>query len=288
MDPGSTTENSFISTLNLSHSDQEGLQDTLATFTRAVQLHSQDSSAYIQLGLSLYHRCYPQSAIIAYNRAISITSIHATVFSYLGDALCEVSQYDDAIKAYNTAIELEVSSCSRTYINLAYALRSCSRLVEALDAVQRALDIDPECGIAHIMQGEILFGQSKADQAKEAIKIAMRLWPALGDMHIRLGVNLYEKRKLEEAVEVYRANFRDDFKWMYMYLVLSMNLRMVDGSMLSIAIKACELALKADSRSLYAYLSIALLCSQTKNKDKALDAAKSAVKLNSSHCECSF
>ncbi len=140
----------------------------------------------------LYNRCYPQAAIIAYNHAISLGLNHATVLSHLGDALCEVSRYDDSIEAYNTAIELEASSCSRTYTSLAYALYSRSRLVEAQDAVVRALDLNPKCGIAHLMQGEILFRQSKAEEAKETVRTTMRLWSVVGDMHIRIDVDLYE------------------------------------------------------------------------------------------------
>ena len=56
-------QQNFITRLNLSTADQSDLQEVLQGFNSAIQLNPDDYDAYIQLALSLYHQCHPDSAI---------------------------------------------------------------------------------------------------------------------------------------------------------------------------------------------------------------------------------
>ena len=119
----------FVKHLNLSISDQLGLQEALQAFNSAVRLNPNDYDAYTQLGLSLYQQCYPDPAIMVYNHLIPLRP-HPELFCHLGNALCLINHYEDAINAYREALKLDPSLLT-AYVDLAFALCLCSRMEEA-------------------------------------------------------------------------------------------------------------------------------------------------------------
>ena len=236
MNQGELSQSSFISSLNLSSSDQHILREAISSFTQATQTNPNDSGVYVQLGLSLYHRCYPETAIVAYNHAISLDSDHAPVYSHLGDALSEAGRLDEAINAYKTAIDLDPLFLA-AYVNLASALYSCSRMDEALVAGRKALQIDSEAFSAHVVLCEILLTQSKTEEAKEEISVVRRLWTGIEDMRNLFGVGLHQAGKATEAAEAYESSS----KMIYKYFVCSLSIgATMSEDEQSTVVKGCE------------------------------------------------
>ena len=64
-------ENSFISSLNLSHSEFLSLEEDIRAFTYAINLKPEDYYAYLSLGQTLYKRSHLDKSIKAYNLSIS-------------------------------------------------------------------------------------------------------------------------------------------------------------------------------------------------------------------------
>ena len=65
-------QNQFISSLNLTNSDQLALRDTLNAFSQAIQTNPNDFNTYVELGLNLYQKCYLEASIIAYEYAVTL------------------------------------------------------------------------------------------------------------------------------------------------------------------------------------------------------------------------
>ena len=283
------TVNTFLSGLNLSSSDQLTLQDVFSTFEHAIDLNPADPDAYMQLGLSLDCKCYPESAITAYNQAIILRPNHMMQLYHLGNALCKMSRYDEAINTYKNAIDHDSLSAT-PHVGLAFVFYLTSRTREAIEETQRALQLDPNLYSAHILQGTILrFRRGNVLTSKENVEVVNKSWSLLQDMYTTLGVSLYDMGRITEAVKMYEAQLTltFDFKWLFLYFLVSSKAKKENDELLSLGIKICEIALASEPRNMYAYF--AMICLFLKKKDnRALEMAEKAVKINPRHDEALF
>ena len=278
----------FLCSLNLSSSDQLTLQDVFSTFTRAIDLDSADPNAYVQLGLSLDYKCYPEPAIIAYTHAITLRPYHMMTFYCLGNALCKMSRYNEAVDVYRSAIEHD-SLSAEPHVGLAFVFYLTSRTKEAIEETQTALQLDPNLYSAHIMQGVTLrFRRKNIAKSKERIEAAQKSWFVLQDMHTTLGVSLYDMGRVTEAVKMYEGQFTFDFKWLFLYFLMSSEVNRDDDALLSLGIKVCEIALTSEPRNMYACLASTRLLLKKKDNARALEMAKSAVDTNPKNDEALF
>ena len=114
-----------------------------------------------------------------------------------------------------------------------------------------------------------------------------QLWPTTENMYTVFGVNLYDSGRMEEAMQIYQATFKEDFKWMYLYMAYILGID-DNADKLSVAEKVCKLALAANPRDMFAGLALGFLLDEQGNIDEAIEVIKSVVERNPKSSEGYF
>ena len=113
-------------------------------YQQILNLSPEHTNTYINLG-RLYHKqnCFEQ-AVKYYNQGISLNPQQpAWVYRFLGNCLQELGHLEDAIAQYNHALNLP-SYPPMIYIDLGNALRKQNRDMEANQAYQKAIELNPQ------------------------------------------------------------------------------------------------------------------------------------------------
>lgn len=119
----------------------------------------------------------------------------------LGLALSE-QDVDEAIKTFRRVITLRPDHALAHY-NLALVLKRVDRGREAIDALLRALAIEPRPE-AHFALGTIYFHQGDFDRAAAALEAAVAGEPRFVDAYISLAAVLKAKGRLPHAIDALR------------------------------------------------------------------------------------
>jgi Flp pilus assembly protein TadD len=115
----------------------------------------------------------------------------------------QAGRYDEA--------EMSALSITQQYPNhqfgwkvLAVVLKISGRMPEALAAVQKAVELDPEDAEAHNNLGNMLRELGRLNEAEASCRNAIALQPDFAEAHNNLGVTLHQCGKLEAAEACYR------------------------------------------------------------------------------------
>ncbi len=111
----------------------------------------------------------------------------------LGIALNELREFPRAVLILEHLVNLHPDH-ARAWVALAVALGHVNRPEDALDAVTRALDLDPQDRWAHINRGGLLFRLGRAAEARTHLEVAVQLaphdahaWRVLADICVATG-----------------------------------------------------------------------------------------------------
>lgn len=89
-------------------------------------------------------------------------------------------------------------------LQLALALRALRRPAEAIDALQRALALDPALAESHHQLGNLLKSLGRLSEATAALREATRLAPAHAPAWLNLGVALLDADQPAAAIDAFR------------------------------------------------------------------------------------
>ena len=122
-----------------------------------------------------------------------------------GIALQEQGKYDEAVQAYNKAIEIDPQHAS-AWTNKGVALADQSEYDEAIQAYNKAIEIDPQHASAWTNKGVALNYQGKHDEAITAYEKAIEIDPQDASAWTNKGIALQEQGKYDEAVQAYNKS----------------------------------------------------------------------------------
>jgi tetratricopeptide (TPR) repeat protein len=109
---------------------------------------------------------------------------------------------DQAISTFRHVLELEPGHTLARY-NLALVLKRADRLPEAIDALKRALEIEPRPEV-HYTLGVIYWQQGHTDRAAQALRAAAKADPRYADAHYTLGAVLAARKEWKGAADALR------------------------------------------------------------------------------------
>jgi serine/threonine-protein kinase len=137
-----------------------------------------------------------------YRIALIIRPQTSAVYLNMGIALYYLKNPLEAIHALNTAINLD-PKFAFAYNNLGIALLERGNTVEAINAFNKAIEIEPSYDVAYYHLGKAFLDQQKPTEAVGAYRKAVDLRPTAG-AYIQLGKALRENDQAKDAVSAYR------------------------------------------------------------------------------------
>ncbi|MGF1541126.1 MAG: tetratricopeptide repeat protein [Pleurocapsa sp.] len=144
-------------------------------------------------------------AILAYQNLIELQPNNPELYNLLGQVQAQSGNFEKAISNYQTAIELRgLQESFWIYKNLGDALRQKNQLDEAIDAYQKAINVEPNSADVYDSLGQAQ--SQKANWAEavanyyQAIKLGLKqpFWT-----YSNLGNALRNQNQLNEAVAAY-------------------------------------------------------------------------------------
>lgn len=204
--------------IGLVHAERGSYAAALETLRRAIAIAEQPHYHYA-LGDILERSGDRPGAIAAWRRAVMMNGNLAAAHARLGIALQDERQIDQAIPHLVFAARLRGQD-PRSWNNLAVALLSLDRAVEAESAAREALEHDPAYGPANYNLARALLTQGREAEARPVLEAAVRgdpknarAWDLLGSWHLRAGNLLEAGQALEQAVA---ADPEDDVAWVHL------------------------------------------------------------------------
>ena len=121
----------------------------------------------------------------------------------LGTLLQNRGELDEAIEHLERVLQLKPDS-AQTHNNLGNALSDQGKLDQAVQHYQRAIQLNPDFAKAHMNFGNALAKLGKRDEAIQQFERALQINPDYVKAHINLGNVLSAQGKLDEAIQHYQ------------------------------------------------------------------------------------
>jgi len=125
----------------------------------------------------------------------------------LGVVRADQSKLAEAIEHYQRALQMRPDYAD-AYFNLGNALLQQGKLAEASDHYRQALAIKRDHARAHNNWGVVLARQGKLAEAGDHFQAALHIGPDNADAHTNLGNALFQQGKLAEASDHFRQALR--------------------------------------------------------------------------------
>lgn len=119
-----------------------------------------------------------------------------------GNALLNLNKPEEALDACNKAIEIEPENADAWYVK-AEALFKLNKPKETLDACNRVIEIEPEDAGAWINKGNILGDLQRSESALMAFNVAIEIEPENASAFYGKGIVLINLKKYEDALDAY-------------------------------------------------------------------------------------
>jgi tetratricopeptide (TPR) repeat protein len=158
--------------------NQNDIDNAVKYFIKALSLDTRYYLAWNSLGLAHSMRGRLDESVKAYQKCLEINPQFTEARNNLGTVYQELNQLDKAEGEFNKALaDLTYQNRELPYFNLARLEVLQNRLDEALDNVQKAIQIKPRLAMAHNLKGLILEKKNNLGEAISAYEAAVKIVP---------------------------------------------------------------------------------------------------------------
>ncbi len=194
-----------------------------------------------------------------------------------GDSLAKLKRYEEAIEAYEKAIELDPKD-AYAWVNKGFALDELKRYEEAIEAYEKAIELDPKNDFSWVSKGISLWQLKRYEEAIEAYEKAIELNPKNDFPWVNKGISLSELTRYEEAIEAYEKAIEINPKNAYAWINKGINLS--ELTRYEEAIEAHEKAIEINPKNAYAWINKGVGLRQLKRYKEAIEAYEKAIEIN--------
>ena len=184
--------------------EQGQIQSSATAFEHALTQDPGDREAMQMEGVALFRLGKPAAAIPLLEQAhLSIARTNIDSNYVLGLCYLDARRYDDARKAFATQYGFPPASSS-AYLLAARMMLRRDYLPVADSFAQKALLLNPNLPLAHLLLGQIRLAQSQLTEAVAEFTRESELNPLYGEVYDRLGdtyIRQGDYRKAQEALD---------------------------------------------------------------------------------------
>lgn len=168
------------------------IQEALADYSQALELHPQYVDAYIARGLTLYELQQYQQALADFNEAGKLKPHFTRVYVLAGAMQRLLGDYDQAIAKLNTAIELN-PYYPDAFFTRGVVYVDCQDYDHALRDFAQAIELNPHYSDAFLQRGLVYTTIKNYDSAIEDFNKVIELNPHSVDAYSHRAQALFEK-----------------------------------------------------------------------------------------------
>jgi tetratricopeptide (TPR) repeat protein len=175
------------------------LEEAAAAAEQAVRAGPKAARAHAVLGQMLHARSDVRRAAAALRTAVRLdpSALQArvnlcAVLHKLGEMEESLLAGEEAVRRVEAARDTDL--LAQAYTNLAQALLACGKADEAIAACRKAIDHNPNFGLAHTNLGTALYRKKDFPGAEAAHRQALKVEPKLPEGHYNLAVLMLARR----------------------------------------------------------------------------------------------
>ncbi len=158
-----------------------------AAFQQAMSQDPQDIEAIQMQGLTLYRMGQPAAAIPYLERVRQWTPEAGTDANYvLGLCYLNANRYDDARRSFAAQFG-DAPDSGAAWLLLATMLQKSNLPRQAAQAAQKALNLEPNLPLAHLLLGEVALLDSNIDEALKQFQAEQKVNPNQATVYERMG-----------------------------------------------------------------------------------------------------
>jgi tetratricopeptide (TPR) repeat protein len=197
----------------VSYAQQNRWADAAQALEQAGMLDPTNSQAYYNLAMAQLELQKPNAARDALDKAIAASPETAAFYEKLGyvKARLDPPDYDGAMQAFERAIELE-PTLFRAYFQRARILEEQQKYQQALEEYTRGIQAGPRYVEAYAELGRLYadlgYTSEAAQTLSEGIRVAIPATEEEAHLHYLLGTIYQESMNYQGAIEEYKTALR--------------------------------------------------------------------------------
>jgi tetratricopeptide (TPR) repeat protein len=168
---------------------QEGLQffnlnqyeQAASAFQRAAEADPEQVAVWANLGLSYHRMKRLDQSLESYQKALALKPDDANIYQNLGSVYSDMGQLDKSREMYEKAVSLTVATNPKAaavqYYNMGVTFINTGRNEEAIDALLKAIESDPQHAESHYQLGITYLGVNKMEESVASLRKYLELKP---------------------------------------------------------------------------------------------------------------
>jgi len=276
--------------------EQQEYDNAIKNLRRAVKQYPKSVDYHLLMAKCYYKKGNFNNIEKKCKEVISLDKRNAEAYFMLGQVYFHKKKNDMAIDMYKKAVKND-----DTYVEAYLSLGKACALKgdkfsedDALIALNRAVELDPDTYEAYIETGKIYYRRQKFEMAIEMYKNAVEIVPDNADIHLVLGDLYRRNKKYSLAVTAFEEvlnNHNLSDTSLYAYALLNIALCHKDENMLDKAENYLNQALDANpsqQTESKIYFNLGYLFARKGNYDKAIDYYGKAIKINKCYADAYY
>lgn len=252
--------------------DTGNYDQALDGFMQLLEIEPNDLEAYGYVAYIYFSQNDYENAITYYKKGLEIAPADRQMLEALAMAYIKNGQPEEAIDTYEVIVENE--NDKEILVKIARIHAEEEEIDAAQDAYQRAIDIDPDYGVAYNELGVLLFDTDLYDEAIPFLEQAVKAFPDDDGLQKKLAKCYLQTNKLDAAIEQYKSVVAENPDNIKAYFNLAGAYRMKD--MNTEALATLESLMKIDAENVripLAKADVYIAMNQLSNAKKQVELA---------------
>jgi serine/threonine-protein kinase len=190
--------------LGKTHADLGQRNEAIDQFTLMTQNYPDWAEAHFELGRVLYKEGMQGRALTAFTQAAALAPTHPEMLFNLASLNQEMNDLDKARVNYEALVQLQPEHAHARH-NLACCQYALGHLKDAESELKHTLELKPTWSQTWYVLGHLMDSSGRGQAALEAFQRAYELNPANVDIALTLGQTLYRQYQPNAAIDIFAA-----------------------------------------------------------------------------------